>query len=290
MRLLILIPVVLIFISGCTTQPIAPAGVGLVIINFEPDFTEVFSTERVDFIARIKNNGVIPAEFITTEIVGIEDWKFLLHKQPECATGFGLVESSGFAGTEGETKTCTWTYEAPRVPEGLSVTYTPVLRAYYDYTSTTISSVSIVPRNELRRLQDTGQQLPITVTGSTGGPVSIGLSTEPIISFEDTVVFPLKITITNADKGVACYKPSCEQYFNQDRVKLSFDMDPHLHLLDCSEMEISLYKGQSNSVTCKVEAIDIPINSIVKRPITVTAEYEYLIEKSTQIVVKHSPN
>lgn len=290
MRLLILPLMLIVFVSGCTTiTPIINSGTGLVITDFEPEFPEVYSTERIKFTTRIQNTGSLPALNIQEEIVGIEDWDLVSVDQLECEHGFGLIPADSVTGTVGETKLCSWTYIAPNVPDRLSVTYKPVARVYYNYLSNTVSSVSIVPRNELRRLQNAGQSLPIDTQSSTPGPVRIDITTEPVLSFEPSITFPLKITINNVDSGIAC-RSNCKDSANWNKVKLIFDLGGSMRLMDCNDMELSLYKGKTNSVTCKVEAFNIPDNSIDKRTIKVSAEYDYLIEMSTEVTVLSRPN
>jgi len=292
-KLTLLLPLMfIIFVSGCTdiTQPIIVTGGGLVITDFEPQLTEAYSTEEVTFEARIRNDGILPAEMVYTEIVGIEDWDLVLDNTPDCTYGFALIPADVQSGTEGQTKMCSWIYEAPEIPYGLDMPYNPTLRVYYSYFSNTIHTVSIVPRAELRRLKNSGQSLPVAIESSSGGPISISVDTEPILSFETSAIFPVKITVTNTDIGIACYPEDCRYTDNWNKVRLSFKLDDRMRLLDCGNMELSLYKGDTNSVVCKIEAFDIPENSISKRSIELKAEYSYIIDKETQIKVLAEPS
>jgi len=291
MRRLLLLPLILIVLtSGCTIDPgpIQATGPGVVVKNFVPDFPEVSSTEEVSFIALIQNTGSNRAEYVKAEILGLEEWELVGYKYPECASGFDLIQADAHVGTSGEIKTCSWVYEAPQLPPDISLVYEPVLRVYYNYMSNTVSSISIVPRNELRRLQNSGQSLPVDVKSSTSGPLTISIQTEPILSFEPRATFPVTITVANNEGGIACYLPDCTKNTNWNKVLLNFDLDPMMSLVDCSDMELTLYKGKSNSITCKVEVFDIPEDTISKRTISVTATYDYMIEKSAEVKVKSS--
>lgn len=286
----LLIPLLfIVFVSGCTT-PITGSGAAIVINDFEPQFSDVFSTEDVTFEARIQNAGSLPIQGAMAYIVGIEDWEFIANNYPECTNGFGLIPPGIQGETQGATKLCSWIYKAPFLPKDLSTTYSPTLRVFYDYFSNTVSSVSIVPRDELRRLQNSGLQLPVNTQASTEGPVTITLETEPVLSFEESVIFPLKITVNNVGNGIVCYPQDCKNRDNWNTVRLVFDMGNTIELLDCGDMEISLYKGKSNTIVCRMEAFEIPDATISKRTINVGAEYGYMVEKTTSISVNSKPS
>ena len=74
------------------------------------------------------------------------------------------------------------------------------------------------------------------------------------------------IVCDGTDVGlVNIYRLDCRNTENWNKVLLSFDIDPSMRLIDCGDMELSLYQGQSNSVVCKIETSDIPDESISKR-------------------------
>jgi hypothetical protein len=306
--LLALLLILIVSLSGCTGIPVT-TGNGVVVRDFDADFTEVYSGEPVNFNLRVQNTGSASASKVHAELLGIdEDWccepigrgpwlnKQKLPNEEECrytSEGFTLIPPNPQYGTEGETHICTWSYKAPDLPASLSVTYTPTARIFYRYSSDVVKSVTIVPRIEMKALEEQGKTLPIETVSSTSSPIALDIETEgPIRSFENSVKFPLSIKMSNVGGGVVCLheckKTRVEdphEEWNRLGLTITFANPSVMNLVDCEDQfEVVLYKGRENSVTCMVEARDLPLTR-TQRLIKVHADYDYFIEKEIPVTV-----
>lgn len=271
-----------VFISGCVSDSVEK-GNGVAIKDFEPDFPTVKSGDEIDFDLRIKNTGSLVAENIEVQILGIEEWPEYLN--PGLCEEFSLLPPSE-SGIEGQSKACRFTYRAIEISPGLSIKYEPTARVFYDYSTTTIHGITIYSKNELRTLQDQGRALPTEMTSTSRGPVSVKLSTkQSIVASEDSVTFPLEIEVENIGGGVACTPNNCKlsEKWNSLELRLLLGKDM---ISDCTTIELSLYRGAKNSVTCQVTATRLPVFGFSKRQIEAKAAYDYFIEKTTEITVE----
>ncbi len=307
-KFIIILPFIAMFVSGCTQ---VESGNGLVIQNIEPDLPQAFSGEEVTFFARIKNTGSVTATNAHAELLGIDqDWYNegvqigkgpwvngkKLPEEEKCSYtgGFSLKPPDPFYGTEGASFTCSWKYLAPELPPTTTITYNPTVRVYYAYQSQTVKSVTIVPKDQLRLLQDSGQPLPSDVKSQSRSPVSIDVETPgPVRTSFNNVEFPLRIRINNINSGTVCYPNTAEackkQNINWNKIKLTIDLPDTMRLLDCDqEIVLDLFRGQSNSITCKVLATNIVADFPTTSTIIAIGDYMYLIDKSTSVSVSGS--
>ncbi len=303
-QLLIFLLILIVAFSGCIGGPVE-TGNGVIIKDFEADFTDVYSTEVVNFNLRVQNTGSATATEVHAELLGIdEDWNDHsvgnwqsgenLPNENECrytSEGFSLIPPSPQYRTEGQTHICTWTYKAPELPSTISVTYYPTVRVFYRYSSDVVKSITIVPREEAKALQDQGKTLPTETVSSTNAPITLDIETEgPIRAFEDHVTFPLSIKIRNMGGGVVCLeeckkaKAKPEEQWNRLRITIK-SLGSDMILKDCNEqLEVSLYKGQENSITCMIEARNLPLTK-TQRLMRIHADYDYFIEKQIPVRV-----
>ena len=79
MKFLLILPVVAVVIaSGCfgpsTTTGTGP---GVSILEFKPDFTQLYSNEKVKLQLKVQNIGETKAESVRAEITGIDidEWR-----------------------------------------------------------------------------------------------------------------------------------------------------------------------------------------------------------------------
>ena len=73
-RIMYLLPVLLVFVllvSGCTSGG-GGTGPGVVILNFEPDFSSVESQDDVKLYLKIQNQGGMEAKEVEAELTGID--------------------------------------------------------------------------------------------------------------------------------------------------------------------------------------------------------------------------
>jgi hypothetical protein len=312
----------LALVSGCTLlTPAASPGGGVVIEGFSPVFSSVRSGEPVTFRLSIRNTGSSEARQVHAELLGLDqDWckgsgcdtsrggsPEKLPEEAECqytGSGFALDPPTSYGGA-GETHECTWNYNAPMVGRGLKVSYDATARVFYTYRSTAVESIPIGSVAEARRLQDSGLALPAETVSSSSAPIQISIESQsPIRAWEDSVTFPVKVTIQNTGGGVACasesgdLKDSCKK-FSGGQVNEGYDaMVNNVRLAisgtnlglspDCSEFSsgrlVSLTAGSSNSFVCQVTANAVS-SGVQERTIVVTADYEYALDGRTSVTV-----
>jgi hypothetical protein len=315
-----ILPLIIMLFSGCTSITTA-SGKGVMVKEFAPDFSEIYSGEPVTFRLLLKNEGSVEAKGAHAELLGLdEDWCSStggcrssgggrlekLPNEPECqyeGGGFSMPAPNPLMGTAGGTQICTWTYSAPVLDKGFTITYMPVARVFYSYKSAVTKLITFGSTSELRRMQDSGGTLPSETSSSTESPVQLSIQTSgPIRFWEDSVAFPLEVTITNAGGGIPCssgaashdgMKDACKAGVSgedaKNKVTLRITMDSMTKLMDeeCQPLEsgktISLLKSQ-NSFVCDIEASglsEIPS----QRTIKVEAFYEYFTDTQTTIKV-----
>jgi hypothetical protein len=289
--LLLVLPVLaVLLISGCTVPGAATTGNGVTIDAFEADFSNVLSGEPIQLQSKVSNTGSVNARNVLTTIHGIseDEWDI---QYPSLDT-FDLIAPSPAMGTAGGTKLEIFQMTAPDLPSGLSVTYNPTLRVEYDYRSTTIKSISLLPLAEARRLQQQGKTFSAETVSSTSSPVQFTITTKgPIRVFEENVQFPLEIQISNVGGGTVCLAEGCanEDRWNKLIYRITGPGGQELSGLQLSdectgERELSLFRGQTNTITCGVVITEQPDQPIQKQ-IQVESEYSYFIDRSAQITV-----
>jgi len=275
-RAFFLFPVlVVMLVSGCTTTP---SGSGVVIENFEPDFNDVFSGEKISFQVKLRNTGSVDAKDVQVKLLGLEEWD----GSKDCDVSGSLLAPSPTFGTTGEVHVCSFSVTAPEVPKGLPVTYQVTARVSYAYGSSTIKTINIGSQAELRMIENLGTALPSETTSITTSPVALNIINKgPIRVFAGSVTFPLEITITNVGGGVVC-KGDCSNNENWNRIEIQTykGSEP---VPGCTE-EFTLFKGQSNTITCKAN-VDEPEVGIVQQPIMVESSYNYFYDVMTSVRV-----
>jgi hypothetical protein len=297
---------VVILSSGCTSfgSTNTGSGQGVIIENFETDFQKVYSGEKFQLQVKAKNIGSVDAEKVLPTLYNIG--KTVSGKNVEisctntCPENFKMLAPDLERGTEGETKTCSWDCTAPTsVPKGLSVTFNPSVRLYYFYRTSTIKSVTLASRDELRSVQNQGKTLPSETISTSIGPVQLNVVVNGPIRYSETdgkVAFPINIIIQNTGGGVACetLTNGCQDNKNWDKVALFFNEDGEnsARLLSCDisgssgqGITADLWKGQSKTLACEVE-MDVPKTAgFVQKNLKFDIEYDYFVDASTAIEV-----
>jgi hypothetical protein len=326
MSFLLVLPfLAIIFISGCTWPGNSTTGgTGVVVKEFAPEFTEIYAGEPVTFRLLMQNQGSIDAKYVHAELLGLdEDWcnptqgcqtstggrQEKLPNEDECrygGTGFNMLAPDPTRGTSGASHICTWTYKAPPIQKGFTITYTPIARTFYSYSSGVTKLITFGSSSELRRIQDSGGKLPTETKSQTSGPITVDIQTQGPIRFwgdEKKITFPLEITINNVGGGVACSYDkiislsldACKKdEKNKNKVNIKIDLGSNSKMslsTECDEFastsgkQIALWKGQSNSIVCEVTASDLDPNGPSQKPIVVQAFYEYYTDTSSSIKV-----
>lgn len=292
-RRFILLPLMLVVLtSGCTIPGLPGAGPalfgpgvsgsGVVIEYFEPDFKDAISGQDVQFEYRIRNTGTQPAEGCSAEILDLDrtTWGGIPSK---CATTFDLQPASPVFGSEGESHICIAKgVKAPQLPAGTSFTYEPVLRVLYKYKSVTQKTVSLLPLDDARRLQNQGKTFSAATSSKTQSPIDIGIAVkEPIRVFASQTEFPVEIHVANVGGG----QSRITKTDNWGKAKVTIKTEGPIQLSsECRDKEITFYRG-STVYTCAATVDNNRVTAPTTGIITATAEYDYAIDKATSITV-----
>ena len=299
-------------VSGCTQ---VPAGTGIDVLNFETDFSEVMSGERVDFYVRMKNTGSLTADNVFAELLGLdaswydpeeeplgggpwagstENFKEKLPNEENCrytGSGSSLMPPNPFFGTDGQEKTCSWSYKAPEIPSGTSLIYEPKVRVYYNYKTTAKASITLLPRTELIRMQNSGQSPPSHIITESSSPVDIELRIQPSIRVSGNgASFPLEIALANIGGGVCCLEGRCKKHGSAENVwntvTVRITSSQGISLKDkCSgEIIVPFYRNVA-TIVCDADVGLENLNTAEQRTIDIEVSYDYFVDKKILLTV-----
>lgn len=268
--------VIVLFTSGCVDLNFLPSNVvsfgsGISIINFEPEIDTAYSNEKVNFMLKIKNTGSFEASGAVKIDVG--EWRCLTSSSGDFDK---LIPPSEERGTEGQEMVFKWECTAPDIEEGIDVPFQARAEVEYEYKTVTSKSITLLPTRELITLRDSGKALPSELVSTTHSPVSVNVLIEGPIRIVDgstSVEFPVTIEVKNAGNGVV----------QGSEVKIDVKGEG-LTQQGCNIEELHLWRGQSQSVTCKMKSMGLQ-NVITQGRIVVTADYTYTTTATTAITV-----
>ena len=286
-----ILPLILIILaSGCVSTQ--TGGNGVDIIDFKTDFNEVSPGEQADFYLYTQNLGSVRAENLFAEILGLDNtWKF--KSQENCGTDgqrFSLMPPRPFYNTPGQEHLCKWSYYAPET-SGLTSTYEPIARLYYDYETTANIGVMLFSREEMIRLQNSGDTPTAHIITKSSSPIDVGVNIKsPIRVSGKTVTFSMELILTNLGSGTPCIKNMCKETEGNNRNYLTMNINLGQGLSfdeedSCGEqINIALYK-KSNTILCKIMADLENIFTPQQRTIDVKLDYSYFVSKELSISV-----
>lgn len=306
-------------VSGCVLPSLepfeskTPMGTGVVIEHFGPDYPEVYSGEEVKFTVRVRNTGSVKVENGFAELLGLDqvwrpaegapfnvDAQELFPDEEKCRytnKGITLLPEDPDSGITGGVETCSWRYIAPPVPTTLGIPYKAKVRFFYSYTSSTVKTVTLVSREELKALQDQGRSLPIESYSKTKSPISLEIeTTSPVRTYGDKVEFPIVITMRNVGGGTVCSSPEkCKKVnWEPDEVGwYKFNLEIYtpvgMQLSVCEpppEGEtIVLIGDDPQSISCKIIADVSQQIGIIQKNIELRAKYGYFVDKTAEVFV-----
>jgi hypothetical protein len=313
LALLFLVPV-----SGCVFPGFnpfdskTPPQTGVLIEDFSPDFQTVRSGEQVTFLMKVKNTGSVTAKDGFAELLGLDQaWNGgsgasasktneIFPSENTCRydiKGISLLPADADAGTTGGETTCTWKYVAPQVLPGLTVKAKPSVRFYYTYSSSTVKTITIATREELKSYEEQGKTLPSESSSKTNSPVSIDIETStPIRTYANSVEFPVVITMKNIGGGTVCAEssPNCKKSgslqdapdWNKFFVVISLPAGLKFAADSCAPVEEIIFIGNNpQTISCKLTADIGNQIGISQKNIEITSTYGYFIDKSTEVNV-----
>jgi hypothetical protein len=152
-KLLLLIPILgTVLISGCITGGGGPTfGNGVVILNWEPTFSQVDSGDKLQLRLRVQNQGEAVAANVNPVLAGIDTSEWATSTASSFITNSNLLPPDRVQGTSGEIREKIFDLTAPRLPKGTTQQYSPQVRVFYDYRTTAIKTITLVNENELKR-------------------------------------------------------------------------------------------------------------------------------------------
>jgi hypothetical protein len=306
--LLIVSIVFSMLVSGCAWLPfgLPQTGTsgGVVIEDFSPDLSEVYTGEPIKFTLKVRNTGSVESEKTFAELLGLdEDWyddfEERFPNEAECrydGSGFDLLPPSPDHGTQGESHICTWDYDAPSdIINGASVSYDATARVFYTYRTEVVKSVTLASREEMISMQQQGRTLPADTISSTSSPVSVTVdTTSPIRVFDDVATFPIEISIENVGGGVPCRENECKKTGEEkwNEIKLSIALPDGISMAGtgCNSFSgngdyISVWPGKPNKITCDVSVDANDLTGPTQKAIRVSAEYSYFVDKTITVLV-----
>ncbi len=310
LKLLVLVlPIAAVmFVAGCTTPSGIAMGPGVAILDWAPDHASVESRDEVQLRLQIQNQGGEQADnvraLLTVITFGDDEWIFGgIQSQPYQPLSDYLISPNPRYGTDGEKAEYIWYLYAPKLPEGITQTYSPRVRIFYNYMTTAVKPVTIVNDDELRHLTDIGGSLPSQASQHSGGPLSVSVVTGKHIKIDSdsgNKVFPITIHIENTGGGIPYWVSSIfnEYTIPEDKeykINLGMQLPPGLAFADeCANYAsaggpsgsvVQLWKGRSADLTCKL-LITHPPAVAQEGTIKLYLYYGYAIDRSTSITVK----
>lgn len=278
---LLVLPVVIAVMSGCIGA--GQNGSGMVITEFEPSFSSVYSGEPVDFVLRVQNRGTVDAIDVTPRIIGLETWS----KEGNTCEEWGRISAAEPSiGSPGESENCRWTFVAPDVPKGLVTEISPTVRLYYGYRTSIVKSIFLASSKELKMMMERGEAPPAQTTSQTLGPLQVEVKTEaPIRFWQGYVTFPIAITVNNVGGGVVCPNVGdCEFGNNLNHLKLDIELGSDVSIDECDD-EIELWQGKTNTLVCQATFSGLSDVGMVQRTLTINMDYGYFVDKSTKVTL-----
>ncbi|MFB6075873.1 MAG: hypothetical protein ABEK17_01900 [Candidatus Aenigmatarchaeota archaeon] len=285
----------IVFLSGCLQggNDISK-GNGLDITNFGTYYPQVESGEDFDIVVDVQNKGGKTARNVYAFLHGISTSKWSVSGSNPSRVASDLQGPDIEMEMEGESDFVTWNLVAPQQTEGVTFTYNPKVRVFYNYKTTASTSVPILDRKEYKRLVSNEENLPKQkVTQITKGPLGVTInSRSPVIAKGGREDFRISIKIQNLENG-GIFHPN---YINsvpnipEDRtneVRLKIDA-PDVTPIDCnayySPETISIRRGKEAMYNCELEVSNIITRRDV--PVRVQLDYGYFIDETTQVKVR----
>jgi hypothetical protein len=157
----------------------------------------------------------------------------------------------------------------------MTIPYEARVEVSYDYQSTTSKFVTLLPTHELIALQNAGRTLPSELKSQSSSPISIDIQVKgPIRTISGKVEFPVTFKISNVGGGIV-EGGKISSFFVEGKGGLSDS--------GCDKSEFDLWRGQSQTITCKMSATGV--TKLTQARIEVTAEYGYIISSAAKISV-----
>ncbi len=267
---------VVVFISGCIGDSTTSGNKGVMISDFSPDISEIYSGDEVVFTAVVENAGEEDAKDVEVRIFGLgNDWNI-----PDKTYEIGFLEKmdSDIPGGTGEA------YWEATSPSSLKVdnVYTATIRMTYNYQTTAVGNIKVYDSDYIKSVAEDAEAImssngleSFTVTDS---PITVELSglSKPIIS-KGSTTSSLTVIVKNAGSGKPFNDDEDDMTVVVEKIKVG-DNTPCV-----SNQQIKLPRSGQKSVACSFTLGSI--DSYTTIPVEVVLSYNYFVDESTQITV-----
>lgn len=282
----LLVPIALVvMVSGCTGGDTTLGGPGLVIKTFEIDSPTLESGDEARLTLIVENKGAAKAQDVMAELVGIDSHEWNSKQNGDIDDLAGVDPRYNAPGASASVY---WDMTAPELSGSLKQTYTPKVRVSYLYKTTASKLITLVNKDELRRLSQAGKALPTaSSTQYTSGPIAVDITTGAFIRTSDSGYsgksFPLTIKFTNTGGGTVSQGTGYQGVQQDYEVEYDLEMPSGLSSR-CSSDTVNLYKGKDYTLTCTVEVTSSPTVTEQKN-IQMELTYRYYIDAQTTVTV-----
>ena len=303
-----------VFVAGCTQMDITNiiqttntvmGGTGLVITDFAADQLEVYGgqTDRIMMTVSNKGGYAVPEEEALVYLIGSikldgDETMYWTGEDEEVIKSLEktMDPADPVRDTPADEKTVSWSLTAPTVAKGDQIPYRFTGRVYSNYQTRITGNVWVYSESEADAARASGTTLNRATWSATAGPVAITarLSQDPVVLYEGDKQMTLIIKISNAGSGVIYDKDAITDYSTAgpEDLKLTSDQIYKVYvsgnvagvdLPDSCSGEQELVGGKDLTLACDIDVTAPPTFEVV--PITITAEYGYYSERSTEVVV-----
>ncbi len=297
--------IAIIILAGCTgidtgDGTFTPnANYGVSIISFTTESATLLPNEEGLFEVKIKNTGSVKATHVFAELLGLDqswsrDQREIFPNENECrytVKGISLLPMDENTGSGGGEYVCTWSYKAPDIPLGEAI-FNPIVRVYYNYSTTTVSTLTLVPKEQMKEYIKKGGTLKSDIVTQTKSPIRIALKPKSPIKIypEGQFEVPLEIKIENIGGGTPCLTVmTCKKAQSGgaiwNRIKLYFDLPRGITNKNCPDgKDVFIPKGRTQTIGCHLlvsENVKVPTQKYIKA----YSEYGYFVDKSMRIKV-----
>jgi hypothetical protein len=276
---LLLIPLILvIFLSGCTTQTTTTvSSVGL-SRALSSDVTQAKASMPITFILTVKNLVSEDTNDISAELLNLTGWQVensLQHIDKVLPNDMYKF---------------TWIAYAPSNPNN---TFLPVANVFYRMESNAKLNLRVYDNNYLNTLKSDergkiqGGSALLSSTISKNTPVTVKISIQqPFILTENSQRFPFVIEIKNAGSGKvyrdnAVYPPA-ESFV--DYFRFSFSSNSTI-TCDYDSQELVKLDNGIKTIACRLSVTQDDVNKYADFPVDFTISYMYLDKASAKIQV-----
>lgn len=280
-----------LIVSGCSSGPQAPTGLGngIAILEFKSnqEGAQLRTNEPVQFVARIQNQGTIRARNVRVNVVELldkEKWTGIFEQIIGDVTGFNQEQNLA-----GPIRTVTFSSRAPDF--AVLQTIKPKLSVKYDNVLKGSGTITLVDADTFIQRRDSGQGLSTEFGTADSGPLDIRISVPEVRtttqgSTTDMLV-PVQIAVVDklgnpASAHVTQGLAQSQDYTYPVRVSINWPSRLSLDFTGadplCQNGIINLNAGKSYDTTCILRVTSPPQRGAAAEKVSFSVELQYTYE------------